>query len=448
MTYLAKKAIRWLKRKILMTDYYDCLKERVNQYQKRFPVEPRKTAIRLIWWDFKMLFKYHNIKKFHFFNRKKTEVKQTELNNAKIMGTPLELNKDQLNVGFLLRGGMGDYLVHANYLFKFYKKYCNDILRLDVFSRNNINSAVAIFGDPNDVDTVIKSRPEEGYERYFRDYDLFIDLSRYPDIKRRDLKKIAILMPELIEYIFLCERFRSENARFFTHAGITDGQSAVLHILKGQKRIHQPDIYGFLGVTEEYEYPLGISTCEEEFLEKSGIEDKPFITIHRGCDTKYTENSVKLWPIYYYNILIQKLKRAFPDLLIIQIGVSHDRCPPMEGIDISMVERTTLDQVKVLLKHAVLHIDGEGGMVHLRHALKGGTSIVLFGPTSAEFYGYSENINVVGAGCTTWCEWTVDGWQEGCIRGELIAPCMRSIIPENVYHKVKAFMSEVEGIGR
>lgn len=40
------------------------------------------------------------------------------------------------------------------------------------------------------------------------------------------------------------------------------------------------------------------------------------------------------------------------------------------------------EKLKVILKHAKLHIDSEGGLVHLRHAIKGGPSVVLFGPTS------------------------------------------------------------------
>ena len=81
-------------------------------------------------------------------------------------------------------------------------------------------------------------------------------------------------------------------------------------------------------------------------------------------------------------------------------------------------------------------------MVHLRHALKGGRSVVMFGPTSSEFFGYSENENIVGNGCDTWCEWAVYNWQEGCLRGYSNAPCMASIIPEKVMLSVEKIITE------
>lgn len=351
----------------------------------------------------------------------------------------LELARNQINVGFLLRGGMGDMVVLANYVYKFREKYGYENLRIDVFIHNSYNSAKVIMRDGYVVDHIY---PEQGYENKFRDYDLFLNVSRYPDIKRRDLKKIATIMPELIEYVFLCERFRSENVRFFTHAGITDGQSAMLSIIKGKKRIHQPDVYGFLGVKEEYEYNIPIMEDELEYLDDMELKGRKFITINRGVDTNYTKNSIKLWPQFYYNTLVKMLKAKYPDIILVQLGASYDRCQTFEGIDMDLIGKTNLEQVKVLLKHSLVHIDGEGGMAHLRHALNGGKSVVMFGPTSSEFFGYCENENIVGNGCNTWCEWAVNNWQEGCLRGYGNAPCMCSIIPERVMRSVDKIISE------
>lgn len=345
----------------------------------------------------------------------------------------LNLSDDQINVGFLLRGGLGDMVVSANYLYKFRQKYSDENLRIDVFSHNSFNSAKVVLYNGNVIDNLYK---EEGFEKRFHDYDVFFDLSRYPNLKRRNDKKIAAMMPELFEYIHLSERFRSENARFFTKAGITDGQSAMLSVIKGKKRINQPDIFEFFGITEKYEYEIPIMEDELDYLKDIDLADRKFITINRGVDTNYTSNSIKMWPLSYYNILIALLKKKYPDLVLVQLGASHDRCPAFENIDIDMVGKTNLEQVKVLLKHSLVHIDNEGGMVHLRHALGGGKSVVIFGPTSADFFGYSENENLVGNGCDTWCEWAVSGWQSGCIRGFHTAPCMASVTPEMVVDAV------------
>jgi len=379
--------------------------------------------------------------RYRYEKEKRREVKNgTDVQSSPIVknGT-LKLLETQMNVGFLLGGGLGDMVVAANYLYKFRQKYGYENLRIDTFIHNSYNSAKVVLYDEGIVNHIY---PERGFEDSFREYDLFIHISRYPDVKKRDLRKMAQMMPELIEYVSLCERFRSENSRFFTNAGITDGQSAMLSIINGKKRIHQPDVYGFFGVREEYEYDIPVMEDEYVFLDDLGLKRHCFITINRGVDTNYTKNSVKMWPQFYYNTLVKLLKKKYPDILLVQLGPSYERCQSFEGIDLDLIGKTNLEQVKVLLKHSLVHIDGEGGMVHLRHALKGGTSVVLFGPTSSEFFGYSENENIVGNGCGAWCEWTVNNWQEKCLRGYKNAPCMMSIIPEKVMESVEKIISE------
>ena len=344
----------------------------------------------------------------------------------------LALTGDKLNVGFRLHGGLGDYVVLANYVHAFRCRYDDEILRLDILASNSFNSAKTVLYDGFVIDHLYNEQDLEETDCVPL-YDLFVDLSRYPGILKRNDEKIAALMPELFEFIFLCERFRAENRRFFTHAGIADGQSAALSIIGGKKRINQPDIYGFFGLTETYRYPLPVMEDAADYLRDIGLSDRPYITINRGVDTNYTKSSVKLWPLAYYNALTRSLKRQYPDILLVQLGASYDRCPPLENIDVDLVGKTNLEQIKPILRHALVHIDGEGGMVHLRHALGGGRSVVLFGPTSPEFFGYSENQNLVGGGCDVWCEWALNRWQEGCLRGSYeTPPCMASITPEMV----------------
>lgn len=416
---------RWVREKTVMRDYYGGVRGQIDRFQKEYPARPKRTAVHMVWWNVKALFKRHEAPR-------KAPAKRAGLaKNAP--DYRLTLTKDELNIGFLLNGGLGDFLIEANYIYKFRERYGWDHIRIDVFAHNSFSAAQSIFRPGSVIDGLY---PEEGYSGRFRDYDLFIHISRYPDVKRRQLDRIAELAPEIVEYVFLCERFRAENDRFFSKPGITDGQSAMLSILKGIKRPQQPDVYGFLGVTERYEYPLGIYADEHGYLAELGLDGRPFITLHRGCDTRYSENSVKLWPVRYYDILIRLLKERYPELILVQIGVSHDRCLDMEGIDLDLVEQTNLEQVKILLKHSVLHIDGEGGMVHLRHALCAQPSVVMFGPTSPEFFGYEENVNLRGKGCDIWCEWAVRGWMEKCLRGCAVPPCMASLVPEHVFQAV------------
>ena len=351
-------------------------------------------------------------------------------NDVALEPNKLGLREDKINIGFLLRGGMGDIVIAANFLYKFRQRYNDEIVRLDVFADNPVSTKVVIY-EGGLIDNLYNRK---GNENNFRSYDVFFDLARYPDLKRRNDKKIRELMPELLEYIYLSERFRAENARFF-HAKICDGQSAAISIIQGKKRIQQPDIYGFFGITEKFEYDIPIMEDWEEFLGDFGLSGKRFVTINRGVDTRDAKDSIKMWSLDYCHEFARLFKEKYPDILLIQLGASSDRCPAIKNVDINLVGKTNLEQVKVLLKHAALHVDNEGGMVHMRHAINGGASVVMFGPTSADFYGYSENENLVGKGCDTWCEWIGQNWQNRCTRNDakgMIAPCMLSLTPEMV----------------
>jgi ADP-heptose:LPS heptosyltransferase len=101
----------------------------------------------------------------------------------------------------------------------------------------------------------------------------------------------------------------------------------------------------------------------------------------------------------------------------------------MLGIDINLVGKTDMERVKMLLKNSLVHIDGEGGFTHLRRALNGGKSIVFFGATSREFFGYKGNENLKGNGCDHPCEWLTKDWLNHCPRGYIEPPCMTSITP-------------------
>lgn len=49
-----------LKRMGPLPNYFDALRARAWLYQAKFPASPKKAAIRLIWWNFKSLFKRYD----------------------------------------------------------------------------------------------------------------------------------------------------------------------------------------------------------------------------------------------------------------------------------------------------------------------------------------------------------------------------------------------------
>lgn len=346
--------------------------------------------------------------------------------------TQVSLASRGCRLAFLLNGGLGDYLISANYLYILRQKYFVS-RKIDLYCDTGATYAEHVFSSWEAVDRI--EYLEKGAKPDLDSYAMAMKISRYPEILRADKEVLAKFCPDFIDYLLACEKFRIFNKRFFQPGLMADGQGACLSEIGGISRIQQPDIYHILGIGLEYRYPLAMRGTED-VLARFGLEGDGYITLHRGADARYAERSVKLWPVEKYNSLLRKLRERFPALKIVQLGTEAECYPGMDSASIDLRGRTSFEELKVLLGRSRLHIDNEGGLVHLRHALHGGTSIVLFGPTSEKFFGYPENRNLRGNGCVHWCEWATDNWQEHCPRGEAIPPCMASISASVVMKEV------------
>ena len=351
------------------------------------------------------------------------------------------LPSDKINIMFLPNGGLGDYIVIANYIYLFLKKYENLPLHVTLVSKMKfLGPTKAVF--ENDSEHLIDEICDYEQHKFYEQYDFVMDISRFPVIVHHNPDRLRSMGPELMEYVDLCEKFRNEHKKIIDERPFYDGDGTRLCIDNGISRMQQPDIYHFLEVSEEFHYPIQLPD-KGQVLSKFGITGE-YITVHRGCDTDYSKDSTKLWPSEYYQTVINQIKEKYPGLQIVQMGVSHSRCVSFENVDTNIIEKTSIDDLKILLKYAKLHLDCEGGMVHLRHAVHGGPSVVIFGPTSVEFYGYSENENISNNACPIWCEWASSTWIDKCVKGHAHPPCMYSTPPERVLESVIKILGEPE----
>ena len=113
----------------------------------------------------------------------------------------------------------------------------------------------------------------------------------------------------------------------------------------------------------------------------------------------------------------------------------------IEEADLNLVGKTDFLAAAAILANAALHIDGESGLVHLRHVL-GGRSVVLFGPTPVEYFGYADNCNLVSKGCRG-CMWMTDDWFEVCSRGTAEPECMASITANDLIGAMTSLQGQV-----
>lgn len=400
-----------------MRDYFEKLAVKVKKYTKKYAEHPRKAALKLAYWNFICCF------------RKLHPAIHIEQNNAPSSSS----EKIHHTIAIRIRGGIGDQIIGCNYAWNVAKKFPE--LKIDIYTRKEIHNRFI-------SEKIWNGKIFDEHINIIQDnYDALIQLDRYPHIIFIN-DHAASQLGKFMDYISILKDFKNRFNSFFDYGTRFDGVSATYSSIIAKKRIQQPDINNFLSIKEEFSYNPPIKYTD--ICKKYNLTPGKFITIHRGCDTNHTSNSMKLWPLHYYNILIKNIKYSFPDITIVQMGVNSERCPDMEKVDCNLVGKTTLDDVCTLLKYSRLHIDSEGGFVHMRHALKGGRSVVLFGPTAKDFFGYSENINLRSDICPHSCEHIIQKWDTICIKNNTQEPlCMHSLHPEDVLSAVLMELNNV-----
>ena len=390
-------------------NYFDKLQQKIDKYKSLYSNKYRKAAIKMACWNFVQLV---GLKKIN------QKLIRKNINNK---------------IALLLLGGIGDILIGLNYAYylrEYFKKYN---IVIDIF----VNNTELVKSLDGGTDFHIFSNSELKNNVYL----LKIRLVRYPQILENNIIYTEYSKNEkLINLIKIYQDFYKNNNYIFDLLPYLDGITNQYSFINGHKRIQQPDIANVLNITCDFIYSPKISN-ESKILNNLRLESGNYITINRGVDNQgEIIESTKLWSSNNFNILVNLIKSTFTNYKIVQLGASIKRCELIDNVDINLVGKTSLNELKVLLKHSALHIDGEGGMVHLRKSLQGGVSVVIFGPTSADFYGYSDNVNISSSACPLTCEWINNKWASYCINKNNNHICMKSIKPNSIFEEIKKIL--------
>ena len=215
-------------------------------------------------------------------------------------------------------------------------------------------------------------------------------------------------------------------------------------IALNKSRVSIMDFENYLGMNDEFQVRLVCNDDEKYVLEKFGLGKKKFITMQIGVNTNTSDvYSPKLWSIENYSALCRLLKIEFPEITIVQVGEGKKQ---IEGVDCSLLEKTSFEELKVLLKNSWLHVDGECGMVHVRNALGIYPSVVLFGQTPMKIYAHKEDINISLSSCGLGCSKLFNGWKKRCYKTGGEAQCMKKITPEIVLERIKEWQMGISDI--
>lgn len=150
---------------------------------------------------------------------------------------------------------------------------------------------------------------------------------------------------------------------------------------------------------------------------------QPYITLHHGADKNMSSASglqTKNLPNATWGQICEQLSAA--GFVTVQLGEKHEGL--IEGVDVDLRGQTSFAASAIVLKHAMVHVDTEGGLVHLARSM-GTPSVVAFGPTPVSFFGYKANVNLEPSLCGD-CWWTTREWARSCPRGLANPECMES----------------------
>jgi hypothetical protein len=178
----------------------------------------------------------------------------------------------------------------------------------------------------------------------------------------------------------------------------------------------------------------------------AGLMTKRYVTVHHGFDLKFLPaktretdyKSTKNISLEQWRHIVSLLRKEEVD--VIQLGIVEEE--KIEGVTHYLNGQTSLDETGLLIKHGLCHIDTEGGLVHLAHAVHA-RCVVLFGPTPAGFFGYPQNINLEPSGCKA-CWFVTKTWLIECPRHTSGPECMSGHSATSVADAAKRIIAEAE----
>ncbi len=170
------------------------------------------------------------------------------------------------------------------------------------------------------------------------------------------------------------------------------------------------------------------------------LAPKTYITIHSGINTLISPKGctpLKCWSEEKWHAFVKLFKTKFPHIKVVQIGGKNS--PKFDFVDVCLVDKTSLKQIPSLMEHALLHVDGESGLVQLTRWIHT-QAVVFFGPTLCSSFGLSKNCNLTTNLCRP-CMWLSRNWYFDCALGYPACKNMEAISVAQVLQAVAEKLS-------
>lgn len=337
----------------------------------------------------------------------------------------------------IVTGGLGDYIIEKRFIVEFLKldKNMEIYISSDDLKKKDFLSAV-FFDMPRTILTY-----ENASDIIFSEYDMVFSLDHIMRLLFVNKTQLKIKSRRVFHFAKIWlnkyDNIKEYNKKIQWESVVHVERAKIL----GMNRYSIMQTYTNLTISDTH-VRIALKTAYKKYYNALGL-GKKYITVNRGADSRPDgKMQVKVWPSEAYQELIRLVKAKYPHLQVVQIG---NKGSERFGNADHYVFGEHIETVKYVLRDSMLHIDCEGGLVHLATQL-GTKCIVVFGPTPAFYYGYKENINIVSQECHD-CMGTTEEWYTECYRGDVYPPrCMKSITPQIVYHALCKALGERNGI--
>ncbi len=266
-------------------------------------------------------------------------------------------------------------------------------------------------------------------KRYWKDYDLVVCACLAAKFLYVNDKRFQTLAPDFIPVLRRAQDAQAQLGVLLEDPFLTEDILGRLMRSIGARRFDLLSYTAGVPLEHDTKERLGF---HKNILGKYQLAGKEYITFHDG-NLGEDATSTRMWPKQSWRLLLQQIKRQFPQVTLVQLGAPGSYF--YDEADVCLVGQTQLTELPSLLFGARLHVDSESGLVHLAQYTFV-PSIVLYGPSDKEFFAYSRNTNLSAGDCGG-CMWSVPGWMHACPLGHKPAKCMQAISVESVWEAVR-----------
>lgn len=342
----------------------------------------------------------------------------------------LAYNAKELSVAIKLNGAIGDNIVRKKVIESIIKMVPNCVI--DIYSPAANTFLPSFYLNEKNVKNFITDGGAI-YNREVKYYNIGISISNFITLDKMDLELFKELYPEFYYKMQLLKKWCKEQEIDFTMPLFT-------HFMKNIKRgANYFTSYGCNGIFDVIDDNSHILLNKSALPKFYSLNLEGYITINfgNGISMNNTKIVAKQWPEENFESLAKIIKYNFGKIKVVQLG-------GREANKIKNVDRYVLGEdmeiVKYILKNSLIHIDIDGGLVHLASQL-GTKCIVMFGPTQVEYFGYKENINIKAGNCHNCYGMYKD--INKCARDMEKPECMYSITPQMVFEKIEKYFKSI-----